>query len=172
MSMGGTSMPRAALLMVLAAVVVFGAAVGQAPAQQQRESTAPPKDYRIGSQDVVQVLVWKNEALSKTVPVRPDGMISLPLVNDVKAAGLTTLELRDLLQKKLTEYIPNPEVSVIVSEVHSYLVSVIGEVPKPGRYELKSWTTVLDVIALAGGFSQFADRKRIVALRQQEGKGL
>jgi polysaccharide biosynthesis/export protein len=165
-------MPRAALLMVLGAVVVFGAAVGQAPAQQQRESTAPPTDYRIGSQDVVQVLVWKNEALSKTVPVRPDGMISLPLVNDVKAAGLTTLELRDLLQKKLTEYIPNPEVSVIVSEVHSYLVSVIGEVPKPGRYELKSWTTVLDVIALAGGFSQFADRKRIVVLRQQEGKGL
>ncbi len=167
----GRSMRRAALFTVLA-VVIIGAAVEPSRAQPQREPATPPTDYRIGPQDVVQVLVWKNEAMSKTVPVRPDGMISLPLLNDVKAAGLTTLELRDVLQKKLTEYIPNPEVSVIVSEVHSYLVSVIGEVPKPGRYELKSWTTVLDVIALAGGFSQFADRKRIVVLRQQDGKGL
>jgi polysaccharide biosynthesis/export protein len=165
-------MPRAALLMILAAVVISGAAVGPATAQQQRESSLPPTEYRIGPQDVLQVLVWKNEAISKTVPVRPDGMISLPLVNDVRAAGLTTLELRDLLQKKLTEYIPNPEVSVIVSGVHSYVVSVLGEVSKPARYELKSWTTVLDVVALAGGFTQFADRKRIVVLRQQEGKAL
>jgi polysaccharide biosynthesis/export protein len=165
-------MSRAPVVMVLAAVLMSGAEAVPAPAQQQRESTAPPTEYRIGPQDVVQVLVWKNDAISKTIPVRPDGMISLPLVNDVKAAGLTTLELRDLLQKKLTEYLPNPEVSVIVSEIHSYVVSVIGEVPKPGRYELKSWTTVLDVVALAGGFSQFADRKRIVVLRQQEGKGL
>ena len=163
-------MSRAALLAILVAVI-SGAAMSPALAQQQRESTPPPTEYRIGPQDVLQVLVWKNDAISKTVPVRPDGMISLPLVNDVKAAGLTTLELRDLLQKKLTEYIPNPEVSVIVSEVHSYVVSVLGEVPKPGRYELKSWTTVLDVIALAGGFSQFADRKRIVVLRQ-EGRAL
>jgi polysaccharide export outer membrane protein len=165
-------MPAAALVIALAAAVILGGAPGRGQAQQQRESMLPLGEYRIGPQDVLQVLVWKNEPMSKIVPVRPDGMISLPLLNDVKAAGLTALELRDVLQQKLTEYIPNPEVSVIVSEIHSYAVSVLGEVPKPGRYELKSWTTVLDVIALAGGFSQFADRKRIVVLRQQEGKGL
>jgi len=103
------------------------------------------------------------------VPVRPDGKISLPLLNDVQAAGLTTLELREVLTKKLAEYMPSPEVSVIVTDVRSFKVSVIGEVARPGRYELKSWTTVLDVLALAGGFTQFAARSRIVIL-QPDGK--
>jgi len=121
--------------------------------------------YRIGPEDVLQIGVWKNEAMSRTVPVRPDGMISLPLLNDVKAAGLTPMELRDLLIKSLAEYMPTPEVSVILTDVRSFKVSVIGEVAKPARYELKSWTTVLDVLALAGGLNQFAARNRIVILR-------
>src|SRR5205807_10432482 len=111
------------------------------------------------------ISVWKNEAMSRTVPVRPDGMVSLPLVNDVEAAGLTPMELRDLLTKKLGEYIPNPEVSVTLTEVRSFKVSVMGEVARPARYELKAWTTVLDVLALAGGLNQFATRSRIVILR-------
>ena len=86
-------------------------------------------------------------------------------MNDVRAAGLTALELREVLTRKLTEFIPSPEVSVIVSDIRSLKVSVIGEVTKPGRYELKSWATVLDVLALAGGFTQFASRTRIVILR-------
>ena len=121
--------------------------------------------YRIGPEDVLQIGVWKNEAMSRTVPVRPDGMISLPLLNDVKAAGLTPMELRDLLIKSLAEYMPTPEVSVILTDVRSFKVSVIGEVAKPARYELKSWTTVLDVLALAGGLNQFAARNKIVILR-------
>lgn len=127
------------------------------------------EEYRIGPEDTLQILVWKNEAVSKTVPVRPDGMISLPLVQDVKARGLTPLELRDEIITKLSDYIPNPEVSVIVTAVNSYKVSVMGEVARPARYELKSWTTVLDVLALAGGFNEFANRNRIVILRP-EGK--
>ncbi len=121
--------------------------------------------FKIGPEDVLAITVWKNDAMSRTVQVRPDGKISLPLLDDIEAAGLTPMQLRDILAKKLAEYIPNPEVSVIVSDVRSFKVSVIGEVARPGRYELKSWTTVLDVLAQAGGFNQFSARSRIVILR-------
>jgi polysaccharide export outer membrane protein len=107
--------------------------------------------------------------LTRSVQVRPDGKISLPLVNDVQAAGLTALELRDVLSQKLAAYMPSPEVSVIVSDIRSFKVSVIGEVGRPGRLELRSWTTVLDALALAGGFTQFASRSKIVIL-QPDGK--
>ena len=126
-----------------------------------------PDEYRIGPEDMLQISVWKNDAVSRSVPVRPDGKISLPLVNDVQAAGLTALELRDVLTQKLADYMPNPEVSVIVSEVRSLKVSVVGEVIRPARYELKSWTTVLDALALAGGFTPFAARSRILILRPE-----
>jgi len=127
--------------------------------------TAADGDYKIGPEDLLDIAVWNNTAISRAVPVRPDGKISLPLLNDVQAAGLTPMQLRDVLEKKLVEYMPTPEVSVIVKEVHSFKVSVLGEVKKAGQYELKSRTTVLDVIALAGGFTEFAARSRIVILR-------
>jgi polysaccharide export outer membrane protein len=148
----------------LTAVLTVGASDtgAQAPSAANTDRL---EEYRIGPEDTLLVSVWKNDAISKTVPVRPDGMVSLPLVQDVRAAGLTPLELRDMLAKKLAEYIPNPEVSVIVTEVRSFKVSVIGEVVKPARYELKSRTTVLDVLALAGGLNEFAARTRIVILR-------
>jgi polysaccharide export outer membrane protein len=123
------------------------------------------EEYRIGPEDQLQISIWKNDAMSKSVPVRPDGLISLPLLNDIQAAGLTAMELREVLMKRLGEYMPTPEVAVIVTEVRSYKVSVIGEVHKPGRYELKSWTTVLDLLAQAGGVNEFAARGRIVVLR-------
>ncbi len=126
---------------------------------------AVPGDYKIGPEDLLDVAVWNNTAISRAVPVRPDGKISLPLLNDVQAAGLTPMQLREVLAKKLTDYMPTPEVSVIVKEVHSFKVSVLGEVKKAGQYELKSRTTVLDVVALAGGFTEFAARSRIVILR-------
>jgi len=129
--------------------------------------TTPPPDYRIGPEDTLMISVWKNEGISRTVPVRPDGMISLPLIQDVHAVGLTPAELRTTLARRLSEFMPNPEVTVIVTEVRSYKVSVIGEVLKPARYELRSWTTVLDVLALAGGFTQFASRSRVVVLRPE-----
>ena len=110
--------------------------------------------------------MWNNTDISRTVPVRPDGKISLPLLNDVEAAGLTPMQLRERLTRSLAGYIPAPTVSVIVREVHSFKVTVIGEVKTPGRYELKSRSTVLDVLALAGGPSDYAARARIVVLRQ------
>ena len=126
-------------------------------------------DYRIGPEDVLDISVWNNVAISRTVPVRPDGKISLPLVNDVQAGGLTPTQLRAVLLKKLSEFVPSPEVSVIVREVHSFKVSVIGEVKKTGRHELKGRATVLDILAMAEGFGEFAGRGRIVVLRP-EGK--
>jgi len=158
---------------LLGSVLVAGPAWAQpasGDAATDRESrSVPPDAYRIGPEDLLQISVWKNDAMSRSALVRPDGKISLPLVNDVQAAGLTTLELRDVLTTKLKEYMPSPEVSVIVSDIRSLKVSVIGEVARPGRFELKSWATVLDVLALAGGFTQFASRSRIVILTP-EGK--
>lgn len=111
--------------------------------------------------------MWDNEQISRTVPVRPDGKISLPLLDDVPAAGLTPIQLRDFLKKALAPYIPVPTVSVIVQEVHSFKVTVIGEVKMPDRYELQDRSTVLDVLAMAGGLTEYAARNRIVVIRRQ-----
>jgi polysaccharide export outer membrane protein len=158
------------VLLVLA-LTAAEPADAQAPAvdtsARHANGVGAPDAYLIGPEDVLHISVWKNEAMSRTVPVRPDGMISLPLLNDVQAGGLTALELREVLAKKLAEYIPSPEVSVIVSDVRSFKVSVIGEVARPGRFELRSWTTVLDALALAGGFTPFAARSRIVILHPE-----
>lgn len=133
--------------------------------QPEPPATLPAGDYRIGPEDLLHIIVWKNDPMSRIVLVRPDGYISLPLLNDVKATGLTPMQLRDILVKSLAEYMPSPEVSVIVNDIRSFKVSVIGEVIRPGRYELKSATTALDVLAAAGGFSSFANRTKIVVLR-------
>jgi len=127
-------------------------------------------DYKIGIDDVLDIAVWNNTTVSRTVPVRPDGKISLPLLNEVQAAGLTPSQLRASLMSKLVEYMPTPEVSVIVREVHSNKISVLGEVRKAGRYEISQRATVLDAVALAGGFNDFARRTKLVIMRQ-EGTG-
>lgn len=125
------------------------------------------KEYLIGPEDLLDVLVWKNcPDLCRTVPVRPDGKVSLPLVNDIQAAGLTPTDLRQQLTERLSEYVQSPEVSVIVREVHSVKVSVVGSVKMPGHYELKSPATVLDLIARAQGLNEFASKDKIVVLRQ------
>ncbi len=153
----------------MAAELAWAQAPGAGSSERDGGRGAAPEVYRIGPEDILQISVWKNDTLTRSVPVRPDGKISLPLLNDVQAAGLTALELREVLTRKLAEYMPSPEVSVIVSDIRSFKVSVLGEIGRPGRYELKSWTTVLDLLALAGGFTQFAARSRIVIL-QPDGK--
>src|SRR5688572_18637413 len=140
-------------------------ATAAAPAAPARVVESPDA-FRIGPEDVLDVQVWKNEELSRVVPVRPDGMISLPLVNDIRAAGLTAVELRQAITQRLAEYVPSPEVSVMVREVHSVKVAVLGAVRMPGHYEVKSSATVLELIARAQGLTEFADRGRIVVMRQ------
>ena len=124
------------------------------------------RDYKIGPEDVLDISVWKNPELSRTVPVRPDGKISLPLVNDIQAAGLSPARLRQELTQRLSEYVPSPEVAVIVREVNSASVAVVGSVRTPGRYDVRSPATVLELIALAQGFTDFAAPDRIVVLRR------
>jgi polysaccharide biosynthesis/export protein len=142
-----------------------------APVVRTANAVDMTKEYLIGPEDVLDITVWKNcPDLCRTVPVRPDGKLSLPLVNDVQAAGMTPMDLRQHLTDQLAEYIPSPEVSVIVREVHNFKVAVVGAVKMPGRYEMKSPMTVLEAIALAQGLSDFASRDRIVVLREVNGK--
>ena len=124
-------------------------------------------DYQIGPEDILEVQVWKNEALSKVVAVRPDGKISLPLTGDVPAAGLTAAQMQEVITEKLTPYHKElPSVSVIVQEVRSYVIYILGEVHRPAQYTVKRGTTLLQAIALAGGFTPFAATNNIMVLRQ------
>jgi polysaccharide export outer membrane protein len=135
-------------------------------------ATPPPQDapqggpYLIGEGDILAVRVWKNQELSVEVPVRPDGMISVPLVNDVKAATLTTDQLKDEITAKLSEFITNPDVTVVVLRADSKRVFVLGEVLRPGPVQLASTLSVLDAISAAGGFSPFADEDDIKIIRR------
>jgi polysaccharide export outer membrane protein len=117
---------------------------------------------------VLDISVWKNADLTQSVQVRPDGKISLPLLNDVQAAGLTPMQLRERLVKGYATYFTQPEISVGVKEVRSIKVSVLGMVKTPGRYDLKSQATVLEALALAGGFAEFAKRDRIFISRRDD----
>ena len=162
---------------VSAALLAGLGLVGAASAQQAapRSAVVVPagpitvgSEFVIGPEDLLQVSVWKNESLSRQLPVRPDGKISLPLLHDVQAAGLTPMQLRDKIAAALAEFMPNPEVSVTVLEVRSYRVSVLGEVQKPGVLQLKAPTTVLEAIALSGGFRDFASPSKIVIFRKDD----
>lgn len=152
--------------LLCAAFVVFSVVATVPTAAQENGQRRDENQYRIGPEDILEVVVWKNQEVSRRVPVRPDGMISLPLLNDVKAAGHTPMQLRDVLVKRLEEYIPNAEVSVIVTEIHSPKVSVLGETTV-GRYVLRSRTTVLDFLAQVGGLKEFASPSKIVILRSE-----
>lgn len=135
--------------------------------------TAPRKEgfaeYRIGEQDVLNITVWREPELSGAVMVRPDGMITLPLVNDVHAAGLTPDELKDLLTEKLRGFLNLPQVTVAVREINSRKVFIIGQVGHEGSFRINSTTTVLQIIAEAGGLREFANRKGIYVLRKENG---
>lgn len=131
------------------------------------QDNATLESYLIGSEDVVDIQVWKNADLSKVVTVRPDGKISLPLIGDVQAGGLTPLQLSEGIIEKLKEFYKEPpQVSVIVQQINSYAIFVVGEVRSPGKFVVKSGTTLVQAIALAGGLSQFASANRIRILRR------
>jgi len=136
----------------------------------QAEIAADNDQYVIGPEDVLYIHVWKEEALTKTVPVRMDGMISLPLIQEVKAAGLTPLQFKEVLTRKLKEFIENPIVSVTVTEANSYKVFVTGLVKNPGVYRLRSETTVIQLIPMAGGFTDWANQKKILIVRKEDGR--
>ena len=126
--------------------------------------------YKIGPQDVLRIDVWKENEISRTVPVRPDGKISLPLLNDVQAAGLTAMELANNISEGLKKFMNAPQVTVTISEINSRRVYVTGEVTRPGAYPLLPAMTALQALTSAGGFTQFANTKKIYVLRTESGK--
>lgn len=130
-----------------------------------------PNAYAIGIGDVVEISVWKNPDLAVTVPVRPDGRISMPLIGDVEAAGRTPLALRDQLTSQLKEYITAPGVSVVIKEINSRKVFVTGEVEHPGAFDLQPRTKLMQVLALAGGLTPYAKGRVIVLRDSRDGEG-
>lgn len=159
---------RSLAVLALAAAVAAGAAspvLAQAPAVQPAPLPAVDSSFVIGPDDVLQVLYWRDKDTSAEVMVRPDGKITLPLLNDVQAAGLTPDQLREAIQKASEKYFQDPNVSVVVKSVNSRKVYVTGAVGKPGPYSLTSRTTVLQMIAQAGGLGDFAKKDKIAVLR-------
>jgi polysaccharide biosynthesis/export protein len=144
------------------------AAAAAASARVAEPTAVDPKDYRIGPEDVLDINVWKNPELSRErIPVRPDGKISHPLINEIDVAGLTPNQVKSEVAQRLARFIENPEVSVVVREVHSGKVSVSGNVRMPGYFELKTPdVTVLDMIAKAQGLNEFADKGNIKVIRR------
>jgi len=135
------------------------------PSTKAESKPSSEDSYIIGADDVLAVNVWKEAEVSRTVTVRSDGKISLPLLGDLQASGRSPKQLQDEIGGKLSAYISDPEVTVIVQEIRSHRFNVLGQVGRPGSYLLTNSTTVLDAIALAGGFRDFAKQKSIYVLR-------
>jgi polysaccharide export outer membrane protein len=131
---------------------------------------APPPGYLIGANDVLSILFWREKDLTVDVTVRPDGRISLPLLNDVEAAGLTPEELRVKIQDQAQAYVQDPNVTVLVKQINSRKVFITGRIPKPGPYNLTGPMTVLQLISEAGGVQEYADTSKIVVVRTENGK--
>ena len=144
------------------------------PAEKMEAVTAAPgsedPDYVIGPEDVLNINVWKEAEMSATVPVRPDGKISLPLLNDVQAAGLKPMQLAADITEKLKKYLEQPQVTVVVTQINSRRFFVLGEVSRPGAFPLLPGMTVLQAISSAGGFSQYANQSKVYVLRTENGK--
>jgi polysaccharide export outer membrane protein len=164
------------VVVLLLSIVLSGALASSANAQAA-PTTAPVHDaatsadkphddsFVIGNDDVLAINVWKEPDISRSIPVRSDGKISLPLVGEVQAAGLTPLKLEKDIAEKLKSYISEPEVTVMVQQVNSQKFNILGQVNKPGSYVIANSPTVLDAIALAGGFRDFAKKKAMYVLR-------
>ncbi len=166
--MNRTWMMTAALCLSLVASLA-------AQSKQDKDSgrSAPGTDdpaYVIGPEDVLNVNVWKEAEVSGSVPVRPDGKISMPLLNDVQAAGLTPTQLAADITEKLKKYLEQPRVTVVVSAINSRRVYILGQVARPGAFPLLPGMTVLQALSSAGGLAEFAHSKDIYVLRTEAGK--
>jgi polysaccharide export outer membrane protein len=168
--------PWVVLLLSLALPVAAVCAQKDPPPKPPADAAAAVKpatldpNYIIGSQDVLDITVWKEPDISRSEPVRPDGKISLPLLNDVQAAGLTPLQLSNQIKEGLNKFLTNPEVTVIVSQIGNQRIYILGEAARPGAYVMLPKMTILQALSNAGGFSAFANQKKIYVLRQVSGK--
>jgi len=168
---------KAVLCAAIGTMLATGILQAQEAAKTAEKQTSVPvqavttdASYKIGPQDVLRVDVWKETEISRLVPVRPDGKISLPLLNDVQASGLTAMELAGNITEGLKKFINNPQVTVTVTEINSRRVYVTGEVTRPGAYPLLPNMTALQALTSAAGFTQFANPKKCYVLRNEGGK--
>ena len=156
----------AAVILVLILAAHISAASSETPKSKPTPAAAPAAaEYSIGPDDLLVVNVWKEPEISRNVVVRPDGKISLPLVGDLRASGRTPVQLQEEIKGQLSNYIENPEVTVILQEARSQKFNILGEVEHPGSYALSRSMTVLDAIAIAGGLRDFAKSRKIYVLR-------
>ena len=153
------------VLSLILLISIAGCAAGPSSEAIDEASKPVSKEFLLGPDDVLGVNVWRNQDLSGTVVVRPDGKISLPLIGDVQASGLTAAEVSQKIALKLAEFKESPNVSVSLKEVHSYVIYVLGEVKKPGKYQLTSYATVLQGVSLAEGFTNFASKSKMAVIR-------
>jgi polysaccharide biosynthesis/export protein len=158
-------MKTLSLVLLMAAALPAASLRGE---DRARLEPAPAADaqYRLGPEDVIQVFVWKEPELSTTITVRPDGNVSLPLIGELNASGQTAQQLQEEVSRRLRQYVSEPVVNVLVTQVNSPKFSVLGQVRKPDQYRLKNKVSVLDAIAMAGGFTDFANRDRVIVIRQ------
>ncbi len=156
---------RFTILALITFVGFIACALAQRPATNPIARAYGENEFKLGPDDVVEVFVYKEPELSTTVVVRPDGKISLPLIGELSVNGKAALELQREITQKLTHFIAEPNVNVIVKEVNSAKVSVLGEVKTPGMYKIKDRATVLDAVALAGGFTEYARRDKVMLIR-------
>jgi len=161
-------MIRRLALVAMAALVVGCTGVGQPPPPEPEAGTR--EEYVIGIPDVLRIVVWRNEELSVDVPVRRDGKISVPLVDDVQAEGLTPHELKEVLTEALAEYVTAPDVTVIVQQTNSHTVTVVGGVIRSGQIPLTREMRVLEAIAQMGGFNAWAKKDRVKVIRKVDGR--
>lgn len=158
------------LILVISGLLAGQTVPPQSPANTADDSAhggkAHDSSFIIGVDDVLAINVWKEADLSRTIPVRTDGKISLPLVGEVQAAGRTPLQLEQEITNKLRSYMTDPEVSVMVQQINSEKINVLGQVMKPGEYSLSTASTVMDAIAAANGLKDFAKKKSIYVLRK------
>lgn len=172
------SLSRAAGVRLVAMLLLAATALAAAGCAGRHLSPPPPRPdpmereiYRIGVTDILKISVWRNDELSIDVPVRPDGKISVPLLDDVQAAGLTPTELKEVLTREFAEFITAPNVTVVVTSVRSRSVSVIGGVNRPGHFPIERHLRVLEAIAAAGGFSTFAQKDDVRVVRRIDDGG-
>jgi len=167
------------VLLILGTIFSLAAQGAAQPGQNQatvaaadsvQKPVAQDPNYLIGPQDILDISVWKEAELTRTVPVRPDGKISLPLLNDVRAAGLTPNQLAAQITASLRKFVTDPQVTVIVNQINSQRVYILGEVTRTGAYPLLPGMTILQALSSAGGFTQFANRKKIYMFRIENGK--
>ena len=164
------AVPSCLLLVMLAITASFTFLSSCGGGKAIDQSVPPPSvQYTIGPADVLKIDVWKEPELSLTVPVRTDGKISLPLINDIYVVGLTPIELQKELTKQFAQYVENPTVSVIVEEINSLKIFVVGNVNQPGVFDVKREINVLQAISLAGGFTEWANKRNIKLFRKHGG---